>query len=73
MTLVKDPETCTKGCGHDGLHAIGVGPSGRNELCAHAGHCLDVFLTVQANRSAAQSHCPPRCSAFVDYREVENA
>jgi hypothetical protein len=72
MSQSKEGEACLGGCNHDGLHAIGSGPSGRNEFCGHAGHCLDVFLAVKEHDKARQSHCPPGCTKFVHYRELES-
>lgn len=66
----KQKEPCVDGCDHDGKHAVGWGPNGRNEWCANANLCLDVFLMNPQLRNASQSHCPPKCSQFVDERKV---
>jgi hypothetical protein len=66
----KSENPCANGCNHDGRHAVGWGPGGRNEWCANAGRCLDVFLKNPALRNAEQSHCPKNCSSFVDERTL---
>lgn len=70
MSKKRDLGPCVNGCNHDSKHAVGQGPYGRSELCAHASHCLDVFLAVKTQRDARQSHCPPKCSAYVHYTEM---
>ena len=50
--------------------AAGWGPSGRAEWCANVGACLDKFLRIKGNMNIEQCHCPPKCSEFVNEREV---